>query len=233
MSSDQPLISVILPVKDRASFLPEAIDSVLEQGYPRLQLIVIDGHSADRSIEIARSYPEVVCVEQEGTGLADAWNLGLDLSNGELIAFLDSDDRWTAGKLDAQVELLAGRPEVAGAIGFAEFFLTPGQAPPSGMRPRLLEGEHVAQIPGALLVRREVFESVGRFDTSYKVAIDVDWFARVKDAGLELPPVPRVVLEKRFHSSNLSHTEPDNYHREMLRAMRDSAARQRAAAEKR
>jgi glycosyltransferase involved in cell wall biosynthesis len=226
--SEKPLISVIVPVKDGEAWLSEAIESVLEQGYPRLELIVVDGHSTDRSAEIARSYPDVTWVEQEGDGLAGAWNQGVRMSRGQLIAFLDSDDRWTSAKLDAQLELLEQRPELAGAIGMARFFLAPDGAPPPGMRPELLEGEHVARMPGALLVRREVFERIGEFDPGYVVAIDVDWFARVKDAGLEIESVPGVVLEKRFHSANLSHSDPDLYHREMVRAMRGSATRQRA-----
>jgi len=232
MSSHLPLISVIVPVKNGEPWLAEAIESVLAQEYPRLQPIVIDGNSTDGSGEIARSYPEVTYLEQSEPGLAQGWNEGVDAADGDLIAFLDCDDRWTAGKLAAQTELLRARPELAGAIGMVTFFLTPGQPPPSGMRPHLLEGEHVAQIPGALLVRREVFDRIGNFDTSYEIAIDVDWFARVKDAGLEFGVIPRVVLEKRFHSANLSHSRPDRYHREMVRAMRDSAARQRAAGAK-
>jgi glycosyltransferase involved in cell wall biosynthesis len=232
MSAEPPLISVVVPVKNGEPWLAEAIESVLAQGYPRLELIVIDGNSTDRSAEIARSYPEVTHLEQNEPGLAQGWNVGVEATNGDLIAFLDCDDRWTAGKLAAQTELLKERPEVAGAIGMVTFFLTPGQSPPSGMRPHLLEGEHIAQIPGALLVRREVFDQIGDFDTSYEIAIDVDWFARVKDAGLEFAVVPQVVLEKRFHSANLSHSQPDRYHHEMIRAMRDSAARQRAAGTK-
>jgi glycosyltransferase involved in cell wall biosynthesis len=230
VSGERPSISVILPVKDGETWLGEAIDGVVSQAYPRLELIVIDGHSTDRSGEIARSYPEVTYVEQDGIGLARAWNQGLELCTGELIAFADGDDRWTPGKLDAQVELLQQRPELAGAIGMVSFFLTPGGTPPPGMRPHLLEGEYVGLLPGALLVRRDVFDQIGVFDTSYEIAIDVDWFARLKDAGLELAPVPQLVLEKRFHSANLSLAQPDLYHREMVRAMRDSAARRASRA---
>jgi glycosyltransferase involved in cell wall biosynthesis len=228
MSAEHPPISVIVPVKDGESYLGEAIESVLAQSYPRLELIVVDGNSSDRSGEIARSYTEVKYVQQDGQGLAGAWNQAIELSTGKLIAFLDSDDRWTPGKLDAQVELLDRQPELAGAIGLVRFFLTAGATPPSGMRPHLLDDEHLGQIPGALLARREAFETVGQFDPSYEIALDVDWFARGKDAGLELAAVPQVVLEKRFHSANLSHSQPDRYHREMVRAMRNSAARQRA-----
>jgi glycosyltransferase involved in cell wall biosynthesis len=222
-------VSVILPVKNGEQFLAEAIESILEQSHPPQELIVVDGGSTDRSAEIARSFEAVAVLDQSGEGLSQAWNQGVEASSGDLIAFLDSDDHWLPGKAEAQVRLLEERPDLAGAIGRAKFVLAPGMPPPPGFRRELLDGEHLAPMPGTLLVRREVFDRVGYFDEAYRVAMDVDWFARVKDAGLELGAVPDVVLIKRFHPSNLSHSEPDAYRREMVRAMRDSAARQRAA----
>jgi glycosyltransferase involved in cell wall biosynthesis len=225
-----PLVSVVMAVKNGEAYLEEALRSVVDQSYPRLEPIVVDGDSADNSAEIARSFEEVRCIQQSGTGLSDAWNQGIEASTGELIAFLDSDDRWLPGKIAAQVELLAKRPEVAGTIALARFSLFPGSPGPPGLRPEMLTGEHPAPMPGTLLVRREVFDQVGLFDTGYLVAMDVDWFARVKDAGLELATLPRLVLEKRFHETNLSHSQPERYAQEMVRAFRDSAARQRAGA---
>ena len=222
-------ISVILPVKNGEPFLAEAIESILEQSHPPAELIVIDGRSTDGSAEIARSYDAVTVIAQEGDGLPQAWNQAVETSVGDLIAFLDSDDHWLPGKLEAQVRFLGERPELAGVVGQARFVLAPGMPPPPGFRRHLLEGDHVALMPGTLLVRREVFDRVGNFDEGYRVAMDVDWFARVKDAGFELGRLPEVVLVKRFHPSNLSHSEPDAYKREMVRAMRDSAARQRSA----
>jgi glycosyltransferase involved in cell wall biosynthesis len=228
----QPLVSVILAVKDGEAYLEEALRSVVDQSYPRLEPIVVDGDSADDSAEIARSFEQVRCIEQSGTGLSGAWNQGIEASTGELIAFLDSDDLWLPGKIAAQVELLAQRPAVAGAIALARFSLFPGSPGPPGFRREMLTGDHPAPMPGTLLVRREVFDQVGLFDPGYIVAMDVDWFARVKDAGLELATLPQVVLEKRFHGTNLSHSHPERYAREMVRAFRDSAARQRAGANK-
>jgi glycosyltransferase involved in cell wall biosynthesis len=222
-----PKVSAIIAVRNGERHLREAIESILAQDYAPLELLVIDGGSTDRSAEIVRSFERAICIEQLGRGLSGAWNQAIGASTGELIAFLDSDDRWLPGKLDAQVELLGRRPELAGVIGRARFVISPGSAPPPGMRTERIDGEHVAPMPGTLLVRREVFDRVGDFDPTYQVAMDVDWFARVKDAGLELEALPMTMLVKRFHDGNLSHEQPDRYRREMVRAFRDSAARQR------
>jgi glycosyltransferase involved in cell wall biosynthesis len=222
-------VSVILPVKNGEDFLGQAIESILGQDPPPAELIVVDGGSTDRSAEIARSVPGVRVIEQEGDGLSAAWNQGMAASTGELIAFLDSDDYWLPGKLEAQLRMLDEEPGLAGAIGKARFVVEPGTEPPPGFRRHLIDGEHMAPMPGTLLVGREVFDQVGVFDEAYLLAADVDWFARVKDAGLKLGSLDRTILVKRFHPDNLSHSQPEVYEREMVRAMRDSAARQRSA----
>ncbi len=222
----EPLVSVIVPVKDGERYLEQALRSVVEQSYPRIEPIVVDGNSADRSREIALSFEGVRCLTQSDTGLSGAWNQGIEASRGELVAFLDGDDYWLPGKLAAQVDLLNVRPELAGTVGKARFFLADGSDGPPGLRREMLSGEHPAPMPGTLLVRRRVFAEVGLFDPDYLVAMDVDWFARVKDAGLEFAPLPMVMLEKRFHDDNLSHTQPERYRQEMLRLFRASAARQ-------
>ena len=166
-------------------------------------------------------------IAQQGKGLAGAWNEGIAHSSGELVAFLDSDDRWLPGKLASQVELLRAEAELAGAVGLVRFFLEPGHEPPPGFRQTMAGGEHVANMPGALLVRRSALERIGDFDESYKIAIDIEWFARLKDAGMELGTVDEVVIEKRVHDANLSHSDLAINDAELVRLLRDSIAKQR------
>jgi glycosyltransferase involved in cell wall biosynthesis len=216
-----------MATRNAERFLAAALDSVAAQTYSPTETIVVDKASADRTVEIAESYG-ALCVQQRGDGYAGAWNEGIEIANGELIALLDSDDVWTAGKLEAQVGMLAERPEIDYVIGRATFFVEPGYPPPPGLRPELLEGAHVAPMPGTLLARRSVFETVGPFRTDMSIANDVEWFARVKDAGLQRAVVDDVVIHKRLHDSNLSHFEATDINRELLSVLRDSVARRRA-----
>ena len=232
MTGSSAPVSAIIAVKDAAAHMRGAIESVLDQSPPPQELIVVDGHSSDASVEIAESYEGVTPLVQPGTGLAEAWNVGIEACRGRYIAFLDSDDIWLPGKIEAQLAELEARPELAGVIGHAEQILGPGVSErPSGFRQEWLDGDYPAPMPGTLMVRREVFDEVGLFDPSFIVAMDVDWMARVKDAGLVIGTVPRLMLEKRFDGTNLSLRLPDVYHREMVRAMRESAQRQSAAAQ--
>jgi glycosyltransferase involved in cell wall biosynthesis len=216
-----------MAVLDAEPFLRESLDSVISQDHP-VEIVVVDGGSTDDSVAIASSYEQVRCVTQRGEGLGNAWNEGIAASTGELIAFLDSDDRWLPGKLGTQVARLEADPELAAVIGMVRFFMEPGEPVPSGFRPELLEGEHVGRMPGVLLTRRRTFERLGVFEESYRIAVDIDWFARLKDSGLGLAVVPELVLEKRVHGSNLSHSDQDRLASELTRVMHASVVRQRA-----
>lgn len=220
-----------MAVKNGERFIAEALDSVVSQEPAPEEIIVIDGDSSDRSAEIAARYPSVRVIRQRGTGFCGAWNEGIAEARGELIAILDSDDRWLPGKHAAQLELLAAQPELDYAVTRMRFFLDPGAAVPAGFRPELLDGDHEANMPSALLIRRRAFERVGGFEESFGVASDIDWFARAKDVPLRLGRVERVLVEKRVHDANLSMSAATEYNRELLRSLRETVARKRVSGE--
>jgi glycosyltransferase involved in cell wall biosynthesis len=228
MVEDQPLVSVIIAVKNGERFLPQALDDVAAQTYGNYEVVVVDGRSTDRSAEIARSFPGARCIEQPGEGFADAWNIGIEAARGDLIAILDSDDRWAPEKLEAQVGLLVGDPSLSYTITRVRFFLESGHLRPPGFKPELLEGDHVGHMPSALLARRSVFDEIGLFPTDYVIANDIDWFARLKDSGLAGAVLDEPMVMKRVHDTNLSYFAPRNRNSELLRLLRDSVARQRS-----
>ena len=103
-----PLVSVIIPVYNVAPYLPEALDSVIQQTYNNLEILIIDDGSMDESGEICDRYSltdsRIIIFHQENKGLSAARNIGLDNATGDVIAFLDSDD---AFRLDA-IEIMVG-----------------------------------------------------------------------------------------------------------------------------
>lgn len=230
MDTSQPLISTILIVKNGERFLASAIESVLAQTCPPLELIVIDGHSTDRTAEIARSYPLVRTVLQRGKGVADAYNQGIEEARGPLVAFLSHDDLWTPDKLQVQTNYLLAHPETQYTIAMIRFFLEPGHTIPPGFRKELLVGEHVGRIMETLVARREVFDRVGLFDDRFAVANDVDWYARASDLSIPMAIIPQVLLHKRVHNTNTS-LGPLSSNRELLATLRSSVARKRAQRE--
>ena len=95
----------------------------------------MDAHSTDRTQEIACAYEPVRFFQQTGEGFADAWNCGIAAARGAHVAFIDSDDRWAADKLDGQHKMLIDDPELQAVIGMVQFFAEPGAALPPECRP--------------------------------------------------------------------------------------------------
>ena len=122
MNVPRPAISVVIPCRNGAEFLGEALDSVRAQTLAPLEVIVVDDRSSDASAEVARAHGATVLRTAEPGGTAVARNLGWRHARGELIAFLDADDRWRPRHLEVVSGLLASAPEAVLAWGSIEFF---------------------------------------------------------------------------------------------------------------
>lgn len=224
------LVSVIIPVLNAERFLGDALASVDAQTYPHLEIIVIDGPSTDATARIAQSFPRVRYLKQTGTGMWNAVNEGIQGARGEFVAMISSDDQWAPDKTMLQVEYLSTHPETDHVLCLTRFVLVPGETAPSAFRAELFEGDQEAILLEALMARKTLFECVGKFDESLKIASDVDWFARLGNLRKPRGMIPRALLIKRIHAKNLS-TEPawhEVFRHEVLTAMHSQMHRHRA-----
>src|SRR5690348_16456087 len=111
-----PRVSIVMGTLDAGRFLATALASIREQTFDDVEIVIVDGGSTDDTRAIAEEYDARV-LHQRGEGLFEAWNEGVAAARGELIGFLDSDDRWDPPKLEAQVRVLDERPEIDYVIG--------------------------------------------------------------------------------------------------------------------
>lgn len=207
-------ISCVLSVYNGERFLAEALDSILAQSHPPLEIIVVDDGSTDSTPEvIARYGGRVRYQRQENAGPAAARNAGLDLAAGELIAFLDADDLWHPEKLALQLACLRERPDLQIVIAHVQNIWMPELREEEE---RLGNHRLKTPLPGyvfqAMLARRSVFEKVGRLNPAFRVSEDSDWFRRALDCGVVLEVLPETLVYRRFHSANTSRNQ------EVLRA---------------
>jgi glycosyltransferase involved in cell wall biosynthesis len=220
-------VSVIVAVQNGERYLAAALDSIAAQTYPPAEVIVVDGHSVDRTTEIAQSFAQVRLIAQTAHGVADAYNIGIEAARGELVAFLSHDDLWTPNKLSVQVNYLGEHPVIQYTIARMKYFLEPGVALPLGFRSDLLENEHVGYMMETLVARRSLFEHIGLYDTRLPIGEDVDWFARAHDSRIPMAVLPDVLLYKRVHDENISLHPSITWHY-MFNLLKQSIDRKRA-----
>jgi glycosyltransferase involved in cell wall biosynthesis len=225
----QPAVSIIVAMRNSAAHVRAALDSIAAQSVADYEVIVVDGASVDDGPAIARSYPRTVCLQQPGSGLANAWNCGIVAARAPFIAFLDSDDLWTPAVLETHLATFGRESAVEHVCGRTEFFLEPGQQLPRGFRPELLQGSHLALMTGSSMIRRAAVERLGPFDEGMRIAFDIAWLMRLRKTSIART-VDAVFLRKRLHADSLGQATPWSVFRaELLQVARRSALEQAAA----
>jgi glycosyltransferase involved in cell wall biosynthesis len=199
------MISVIIPVYNYERYLGEAIESVLSQTYQDLEVIVVDDGSTDRSGDVAKSFAGrgVRYCQEVHAGIGPARNKGVELAQGEFIAFLDADDRWPLEKIERQLRAFENDPALEMVFGQA-LQLQNGPAWEAGVRDKNLtvDGMVPGMVPGTMLIKRDAFDRVGKFQGGLKVGEFIDWYARAVELKVRSLVLPELLLWRRIHDSN-------------------------------
>lgn len=221
-----PTISAIIVVRNGERFLADALHSIAAQTRPPDELIVVDGHSTDRTAAIARTFLGVRYLLQDELGIANARNQALGAATGDFIAFLDADDLWTPEKLDTQLTFMQANPQLMYTTTLLRLFYEPGTPPRPGFREEGFDQGIEGCFPGTMLARHTVFDRVGLFDPAFRIAFEVDWFARAQDQGVPAAVVEQMLLYKRIHAANNA-IQREQFRREWFVVMRRSLERKR------
>jgi glycosyltransferase involved in cell wall biosynthesis len=190
LMSMEPRVSVIIPTYNRAEFIAETVESVLDQTYQNMETIVIDDGSTDNTRDVLRKYQDKIdYIYQDRSERSKARNEGFRHSKGDYIAFLDSDDVWLPAKLEKQVQILDETPDMGLVYTDVEFIDEKGN---------VYDGEACWDTPArkvlyedlmthnvitgslsAIMVRRECLDKVGLFDESMTICEDLDLYRRI------------------------------------------------------
>jgi len=226
MIKNNKLVSVIIPVYNGEKYLLEAIETVINQTYKPLEIIIVDDGSTDNSKQIIASFPEIKYLYQENQGVAVARNTGIAEAKGEYIALLDQDDLWAENKLQIQVDYLDNHQEIDYVLGHQQSFLQEGCEKPHWLKVKFLQESIPAYLVGALLARKNLFNIIGGFSDEYRYGNDSDWFAKTLDLGIKSKILSQVVLYKRIHDTNESH-DIKGMQTDVLKWLRASIKRKR------
>jgi glycosyltransferase involved in cell wall biosynthesis len=203
VSATRSLVSVLIPVYNGQSYLGEAIESVLAQSYRPIEIIVVDDGSDDASGEVARAYGEAVRYDrQPRRGNGAARNRAVALATGDLLTFLDADDRLLPGALERLAGRLEGDPSLQAVYGHVREFISPDVDAEALARLRPPIPRIAGRLPTNMLMRRNAFARVGQFATDLRVGVTVDWSARAEELGMATALLDDVLFERRLHASN-------------------------------
>ncbi|WP_300666951.1 glycosyltransferase [Desulfoluna sp.] len=210
---NNPLISVIIPTYNRAWALEAAVDSVLAQNYPEVELIVVDDGSTDETPALLARYGDALRVlTLENGGVSRARNHGIAAATGTFIAFLDSDDRWLPEKLSEQVDFFRQNPEAL-ICQTEELWIRNGKRvnpckhhkKPSG---DIFEASlHLCLVsPSAVMMKRTLLDEVGLFDESLPACEDYDLWLRIAWRYPVYTTASPLVIKHGGHEDQLSKT---------------------------
>lgn len=200
-----PTLTVIIPVRDARDTLREALESAAAQGFPGLELLVVDDGSTDGSSDVVAACAPRARVFRHATsrGPAAARNTALREARGELIAFLDADDVWVPGALRRLWSCMHERPQTQFVVGATEIVRLPERTA-AASAPVVLLPARVSFFLPATLFRRSAFERVGLLDEALTFGEDSDWFLRAREAGVPFLLQDTKVLLYRRHERNMT-----------------------------
>ena len=204
-----PFVSVIIPTYNCAQYLGQAIDSVLDQTFLDLEIIVVDDGSTDRTPEVSAKYSDhITYIRQPNGGNAAARNRGVVEARGRWLCFLDADDLWEPRKLERQLFDLLRHPEWMISFVRAWKFFETGDSEPMPDAPsegelwdRLVFYQPFGCSHTGMMVHRSCFEAVGGFDDALRLSVDWDLFIRLADR-YRIRTMPEFLIHHRQHSSN-------------------------------
>lgn len=229
-----PLVSLIIPSFNQGAFLEATLCSALEQDYPRLELLVIDGGSSDESPSILQRYSDRLAywVSEPDRGQAHAINKGLQAARGSLLGWLNSDDLLLPGTVARAVQVFQERPEVDVVYGRLERIDADGRLIPTPRLPKdVLEfsiehvlGECIVNQPGSFW-RRAVMEKAGLLDERLHYALDYEYWIRLALLGARFARLPQPVARFRLSPASKTVSQAAAMAQEQVQVVRETLER--------
>lgn len=224
--STLPKISIVTPSFNQGQYIEETIVSIIGQGYANLEYIIIDGGSTDNTVEVIKKYEQHITywVSEKDKGQSDAINKGLKMATGDIVAWLNSDDIYTDGALQAIADAFLANPDAGIAYGDVESFFPDGRKEvwANKFEPADFFSRVSIHQP-AVFWKRNLHETFGYIDESFYYLMDYDFWARI---FFNTPSVrvDKILALFRVHDSAKTGNNPiglyDDYRRVISRMVR-------------
>lgn len=229
--TEPPLVSIVTPSFNQARYLAATIQSILSQDYPRIEYIIVDGGSTDGSIDLIRKYSHARAtvtgrgvswwVSEKDQGQTDAINKGFARANGEILAWLNSDDTYEPGAVAAAVNYLREHPATGMVYSDCNYINERGEVigkfPAAQTDHRRLRAGYVHIPQQTAFFRADLWRQVGPLDPSFYFAMDYDLWTRIAARAEIKYLAGRTWANFRIHTSGKTIAADDHCWPEMLR----------------
>ena len=216
-------ITIVTPSFNQACFIKDTLESVKNQGYDQVEHLVLDNCSTDGSLEIIRSYPSVHLIAEPDKGQSDALNKGFKKADGDIIGWLNADDRYLPGCFTRVVDFFNKHPDCD--IVYGDYRLIDGAGKLISNRQELpfdlfmLKYLHVLYIPSTTVFFRRIFEEGNFLDEDYHYAMDYEYFLRLALKGYRFGYIPAYLADFRTHQDSKSQRQTVIQINEMEKAL--------------
>ncbi len=212
--------SIVTPSYNQGQYLEQTIQSVLDQNYPNLEYIIMDGGSTDNSVEIIKKYESQLAHWQSepDDGQADAINRGFDMATGDILAWLNSDDYYTPGTLH-QVAGLFASDDLKIVFGECALYHEKSGKTKSSKVFEFAKSHNIELsdflIQPSSFWTKKTFDQVGKLNEKLCYTFDWDWFIRAKRLGVQFQPVDKTWSVYRYHDQHKTGTGGDEREEEL------------------
>ena len=216
------LISIVTPSYNQARYIETTIQSVLSQDYPQIEYLIVDGGSTDETPDIIKKYEGQLAwwTSEKDAGQTDAINKGFAHANGDILAWINSDDTYEPGAVTAAAQYLQDHPQVGMVCGDCNYIDGSGHVigkfNASQTSSRLLRQGYTHIPQQTMFFRADLWKQVGPLDPSFYFAMDYDLWTRIA-ARTALKYIPQTWANFRLHTSGKSITADDRCWPEMTK----------------
>lgn len=212
-----PIVSVVMPMRNAAPYVGAAIRSVLSDSSVPLELVVVDDQSTDDSISVVKSISDnrIVVIEGPGRGIAACLNAGFSKARGEILMRCDADDEYTSGRVQAQFDWLLAHPEAGAVCGafcsidekgnFVSDLVAAYGVEESSIEHELQRGITRTSLC-TFALRSTVMRRTGPFNELFITAEDIDFMLRLGDQ-CQVGYLPTNLYRYRIHQRSITHTQ--------------------------
>lgn len=230
--NNDPKISIVIPTYNQSEYLQEAVESVLNQTYKNIEIIIVDDGSTDNTLGVVRSFDnnKIIYIQQKNKGASSARNTGIKKANGEYIAFLDSDDLWLKNKLRKQIDFIKENPEI-GLLGTGCYqMINIGKMIHKKIFPfenKILQKDLIKYNPfiqSSVMIRKNVFDDIGLYDEKFKESEDYDLWLRIAQK-YKIANLPEALITKRYYEKGLCLSKDSKQLYFVLKAKKNAISR--------